>query len=185
MKARILGAAALTLGLGACSGLQVNTDYNPEVDFTQYQTFGWAEGAGSGDDARVDNDLVDQRFRRAVELELGSRGMELATSGQPDVFIGYQIILDDRVNYQTVNTYYSSGWGYRGVYGGVGTSQTTARPYTVGTLIIDVYDAGMRELVWRGSGERNVSQSQARSPQEAQERANDVVARILEEFPVG
>ena len=182
MKARILGAVALTLGLGGCSGIQVNTDYNPDIDFSRYQTFAWAERAGSGDDALIDNELVDRRFRRAVESELASRGMARVSSGQPDLVVGYQLILDDRVDYRTVNTYYGSGWGYRGVYGGVGTSRTTATEYTVGTLIIDFYDARQRELVWRGSGEGKVNQ--ARDPEESQERINQVVTLILQDFPV-
>ena len=183
MRAQILGAAALTLVVCACGGIQVNTDYNPATDFTRYRTFAWAEGSGGGDDHRVNNDLVDQRFRRAIESELVSRGMEKTTSGQPDVFVGYQMALDDRVDYQTINTYYGSGWGYRGVYGGVGATQTTARQYTVGTLVIDVYDALLRELVWRGAGEGKVSQ--ARNPEESQEQINQAVTRILVEFPVG
>ena len=182
MKSRILGAAALTLVVGACSGIQVNSDYNPDIDFTLYRTFAWAEGAGTGDDPRVDNDLVDQRFRRAIESELVSRGMEKTASGQPDVFVGYQMALDDRVSYQTVNSYYGTGWGYRGVYGGVGTSRTTSTEYTVGTLVIDVYDARQRELVWRGSGEGKVNQ--ARDPEESQERINQAVTRIFRDFPV-
>ena len=167
MRARILGAVALTLVVCACGGVQVNTDYNPDIDFTRYRTFAWAEGSGSLDDPRL-TDLVDQRFRRAVESELVSRGMEKTTSGQPDVFVGYQITLDDRVDYRTVNTYYGNAWGYRGVYGGVGTSRTSATEYTIGTLIIDFYDARQRELVWRGSGEGKVNQ--ARDPEESQER---------------
>ena len=181
MRAQILGAVALTLGLSACGGIQVNTDYNPDTDFTRYRTFAWAEGSGSLDDPRM-TDLVDQRFRRAVESELVSRGMEKTTSGEPDVFVGYQIALDDRVDYQTINTYYGGAWGYRGVYGGVVGTQTTATEYTVGTLVIDVYDARQRELVWRGSGEGKVSQ--ARNPEESQERINQVVTRILQDFPV-
>ena len=188
MRARTVGAAALILVMCACSGIQVNTDYNPETDFTRYQTFAWAERAGSGDDALIDNELVDRRFRRALEAEMASRGLQKATSSQPDLVVGYQLILDDRVDYQTVNTYYGSGWGYRGVYGrpvgtvGVGSTRTTAREYTVGTLIIDFYDAGERELVWRGAGEGKVNQ--ARDPEESQERINDVVTLILEDFPV-
>ena len=183
MKAQTLGAAALALVVCACSGIQVNTDYNPEVDFSRYQTFDWAERAGSGDDALIDNELVDRRFRRAVESELASRGLERMRSGQPDLVVGYQLVLDNRVSYQTVNTYYGSGWGYRGVYrGGVATSQTTAREYTVGTLIIDFYDARERELVWRGSGEGKVNQ--ARNPEESQERINQVVTLILADFPI-
>ncbi len=181
MRPRFLGATALIMVMSACSGIQVNTDYNPEVDFSRYQSFAWAERAGSGDDALIDNELVDQRFRRAVESELASRGMQ-KTNGQPDLAVGYQLILDNRVDYQTVNTYYGSRWGYRGVYGGVGTTQTTAREYTVGTLIIDFYDTGSRELVWRGAGEGKVNQ--ARNPQESQERINEVVTLILADFPI-
>lgn len=183
MRAQILGAAALTLVVCACGGIQVNTDYNPETDFTRFRTFAWAEGSGGGGDLRVTGDLMDQRFRRAIESELVSRGMEKTTSGQPDVFVGYQVALDDRIDYQTINTYYGSGWGYRGVYGGVGTTQTTAREYTVGTLVIDVYDARQRELVWRGAGEGKVNQ--ARSPEERQEGINQAVTRIMRDFPVG
>ncbi len=182
MSARIWGAVALTLGLGACGGIQVNTDYNPEIDFTRYRTFDWAEGSGGGADARV-TELVDQRFRRSVEAELASRGMERVTSGQPDVYIGYQVTLDDRVDYQTVNTYYGGAWGYRGVYGGAAGTRTTAREYTIGTLVIDLFDARQRELVWRGVGEAKVNQDQSRTPQESQERANQVAMQILEDFP--
>ncbi len=126
---------------------------------------------------------MDQRFRRAIESELVSRGLEKATSGQPDVFVGYQIALDDRIDYQTINTYYGSGWGYRGVYGGVGNTQTAVREYTVGTLVIDVYDARQRELIWRGAGEGRVNQ--ARSPEQRQEGINQAVTQIMEDFPVG
>ena len=181
MRARILGAAALTLVVCACGGIQVNSDYNPNTDFTRFRTYAWAEGSGSLDDPRM-TDLVDQRFRRAVESELVSRGWEKTASAEPDVFVGYQIALDDRVDYQTINTYYGPGWGYRGVYGNIGTTQTAVREYTVGTLVIDVYDARQRELVWRGSGEDKVDP--AWNPEESQERINQVVTQIMQGFPV-
>ena len=181
MRAQILGAVALTWGLSACGGMQVNTDYNPDVDFTAFRTFAWAEGTGTGDAAEVVGELVDARFRRAVESVMVSKGLE-AASGQPDVFIGYQITLEDQVSYQTVNSYYGTGYGYRGVYGGASTSRTTATQYTVGTLVIDVFDARQRELVWRGVGEAKVNQ-ESRTPQESQERANQVAMLILEDYP--
>jgi hypothetical protein len=108
--------------------------------------------------------------------------MQKAISGQPDVFVGYQVALDDQIDYETINTYWGSGWGYRGVYGGVVGSRTVAREYTVGTLVIDVFDAARRELVWRGAGEGRVNA--ARNPQERQERINQAVTQILEDFPV-
>jgi hypothetical protein len=65
----------------------------------------------------------------------------------------------------------------------VGT-RTTAREYTVGTLVIDLFDARQRELVWRAVGEGKVNEQQ-RTPEESQERINQVVAQILEDFPIG
>ena len=184
MRKPMFAVVALNLALSGCAGIEVSTDYDPEADFTRYQTFAWMEGTGGGiDDPLFSGDLMDQRFRRAIESELVSRGMQKTASGQPDVFVGYQVALDDRVDYQTVNTYYGSGWGYRGVYGGMGATRTIARQYTVGTLVIDVYDARQRELVWRGSGEGRVNQ--ARNPEESQELINQAVTLILEDFPVG
>ena len=183
MRRPILGIVALTVVLSACGGIQVSTDFDPSTNFGGYRTFAWMAGSGEGDDPRVSGDLMDQRFRRAIESELVAKGMQKATSGQPDVFVGYQIALDDRIDYETVNTYWGTGWGYRGVYRGVGTSRTSAREYTLGTLVIDVFDAARRELVWRGAGEGRVDQ--ARDPQERQERINEAVTEIMEDFPVG
>ncbi len=183
MRNPMFAVVALNLALSGCAAIEVNTDFDPATDFTRYQTFAWMEGTGGGNDPRVSGDLMDQRFRRAIESELVSRGMQKAASGQPDVFVGYQVALDDRVDYETINTYYGGGWGYRGVYGVGVASQTTAREYTLGTLVIDVFDAGRRELVWRGTGEGRVDA--ARNPQERQERINEAVTLILEEFPVG
>ncbi len=183
MKNPMFAAVALSLALSGCASIDVTTDYDPTTDFTRYQTFAWMEGTGRGiDDLRLGGDLMDQRFRRAIESELVSRGMRKMESGRPDAFVGYQVALDDRVDYQTVNTYYGAGWGYRGVARiGVGT-QTYAREYTQGTLVIDMFDAARRELVWRGTGEGRVDA--ARNPQERQEKINEAVTLILEDFPV-
>ena len=184
MRRLMFVAAALTLALSACASIDVTTDFDPETDFARLRTFAWMEGSGGGaGDPRVSGDLMDQRFRRAIESELVSKGMQKATSGRPDVFVGYQVALDDQIDYQTISTSYGSGWGYRGVYGGgMVSSQTVARAYTVGTLVIDVFDAARRELVWRGAGEGRVDA--ARNPQERQERINEAVTQILEDFPV-
>ena len=183
MRKQILAAVALTLFLSACAGITVSTDFDPSTNFQSYRTFAWMADSGGGDDPRVSGDLMDQRFRRAIESELVAKGMQKATSGQPDVFVGYQIALDDRIDYETINTYWGSGWGYRGVYSGVGTSRTSAREYTLGTLVIDMFDAARRELVWRGAGEGRVNAAQ--DPQERQERINEAVTKIMEDFPVG
>ncbi len=42
--------------------------------------------------------------------------------------------------------------GYGGYYGGMGTTTTRATTYTDGTLILDAYEPGDKQLVWRGTG---------------------------------
>ncbi len=52
-----------------------------------------------------------------------------------------------------------------------------------GTLVIDILDAGTRDLVWRGSAEGAVLRYDGETA--SQEELDDVAARILGEFPPG
>jgi len=60
-------------------------------------------------------------------------------------------------DHHTLNTYYDNfggGWGWRwgGRFGdGFGTSTTTEDTYTVGTLVVDLFDTSTKKLIWRGS----------------------------------
>ena len=49
------------------------------------------------------------------------------------------------------------GWGYYG-YGSVGPVSTTTRvtEYEKGTLVVDIWDAKTKELVWRGAVTKTV-----------------------------
>ena len=62
---------------------------------------------------------------------------------------------------------------------------TTSRTYEtrgqVGTLFIDIFDAGTKELGWRGTGESKIQE--IRDPQERQARLDEVVRKVMENFP--
>jgi len=187
MKVRIAAILSAALLGSACSGISVNQDFNPATDFSGLRTWDWmAAGNRPSGDPRADNAIVDQRIRSAIEAGMQEKGFTKAQSGEPNFRVGYQVILDDRVDYQTVNDYYGPGWGYRGVYGGyygptMATSQTTARAYTMGTLVIDFFDVGSHELVWRGSAEGKLHEST--DPVKKQDRINEAVEKTLAQFP--
>jgi hypothetical protein len=61
------------------------------------------------------------------------------------------------------------------------TSRTTATTYTMGTLVLDFFDNGSKELVWRGLAEGKIHE--ANTPQERQERANLAIEKIMDQFP--
>lgn len=184
MTRHLFTAVALVLGLGACSSIQTTQDFNPTATFSGLSTFDWMPDPPVQRDTRVDNDLVDQRFKTALEEVLEAKGFEKTSSSRADFRVGYHLALDEEIDYQTLNTYYGAAWGYRGMYGPgpVGVSTVQERRYTVGTLIIDIFDVESQELVWRGSGEGRVSDD-ARTPEERQARVTQAVQLVLERFP--
>ena len=187
MKTHALTAVAVAATLAACSGISTSYDFDPSFDFAEARTWDWmpAPPLRAGD-SRANNRLDDQRIRAAIELAMEDKGMQ-KVDADPDVRVGFHLALDDAVSYETMNSYYGPGWGYgmyRYPYGGTMTTSTTReRRYTIGTLIIDVFDVNAQELIWRGTGEGEVHQ--ARDPQERQERADEAVWQIMRSFPPG
>ena len=183
MNLRNTTVLATALLVSACSGISVNQDFRPGADFSALRTWDWMPGGSPSEFGQ----LVDDRIQGAIETQMGVRGFQKVSSGEPTFRVGYQIITEDHVDYETVNNYYGGGWGYRGVYGrygpAMGSSQTYAREYTDGTLIIDFYDVASRELVWRGSAEGRINESA--DPLKQQERANLAIQKILAQFPPG
>jgi hypothetical protein len=165
--------------LAACSGLSVNQDFQPGTDFSPYQEYAWMENQRPPNN----DEFLGQRIRSAVDGAMQGKGYRPVAANEADFFVGYQLLLEEEVSYQTVNDYWGPGWGYGGYYGGVGTvsSQTTETRYTVGTFVLDFFDASTRNLVWRGSAEGRVHETN--NPEERQQRANDVATAVLAQFP--
>jgi len=175
-----LTAVAVAVSLSACSGLKVNYDFDPNASFSGYSTWAWMEMQPNPQFT----DLQRSRVQSSISSALSAKGMEMVR-GEPDFWVGYQVVLDEEVSYNTVNDYYGGGWGYRGwygpSYGGVATSRTYETRVQVGTLFIDVFDAQSHELVWRGTGESKIQEVQ--DPAERQARLDKAVAKIMENFP--
>ena len=174
--------AAFAIALSACSGLTVNYDFDPSANFTGYSSWTWMEMRANPQLT----DLQQSRVRSSVETALAAKGME-RVRGEPDFWVGFQVILDEEVSYNTVNSYYGGGWGYGGWYGpgyggmAMGSSRTYETRVQVGTLIVDIFDARSKELVWRGTGESKIQEVQ--DPAERQARLDKAVAKIMENFP--
>lgn len=74
----------------SCSSLKVATDYDKEVNFGAYKTFGFSDKTNE----LPVNDLVRKRILNAVVSELTSKG--LTQSEQPDLVIDVMIRTTDR-----------------------------------------------------------------------------------------
>lgn len=153
---KLAGGLALvfsSLLLVACSsGPNIKADYDPTVDFSQYQTFNFYNPLG------IENpnysSILGQMFRETLTRQMELRGYTL--SDNPDLMLNVSAILEDKTKVTTYNDpYYGGYYGYRrGFYDpwagyGYGTS-THVSQYTEGTVNVDMVDAAAKRMVWEG-----------------------------------
>src|SRR5579863_6210397 len=144
-----LFSVALFIALTAAAfAQQVKTDYDHHANFGQYRTYSWEK-------VQTRDPLLVDRIKDAVNRALTAKGWTQVDSGG-DVCI---VAMDITRNQQTLNTFYDGfggGWRWRG-FGGFGDATTTTETYQVGTLVVDLFDAKSKNLIWRGASSDTLS----------------------------
>jgi len=129
----------------ASFGQQVKTDYDRSADFGQYKTYSWEK-------VQTKDPLLVERIKNAVNAALAAKGWTQVDS-DGDVSV---VAMEITQNQQTLNTFYDGfGGGWR--WGGFGNAMTTTENYKVGTLVVDLFDAKTKNLIWRGSSSDTLS----------------------------
>ena len=124
---------------------QVKTDYAHNANFGQYKTYSWEK-------VQTKDPLLVDRIKEAVNGALTAKGWTPVASGG-DVSI---VAMEITHNQQTLNTFYDGfGGGWR--WGGFGDATTTTETYKVGSLVVDLFDAKTKNLIWRGSSSDTLS----------------------------
>ena len=191
-RPRLLVALGV-LGLAGCTSVQTSTNYDPGSvqQLDTYRTYSWLPMKKDGGDSRVYNPIIRARVHQAVDAEMAERGFRQVPPDQkPDFKLGWHGAIDEKVAYDVINNYYGYGWGpwYNSFfgpwgYGGAGLpmSQTVAREYREGTLILDVVDGESNQLVWRGTAEARLSERMGAG--KSQKLINKAVDKLLADFP--
>jgi len=140
----------MILFTGTASAQQVKTDYDRGANFAQYKTYSWQH-------VKTKDPLDVDRIKNAVNAALAAKGWTQANSGG-DVSI---VAMEITRNQQTLNTFYDDfggGWGWRRFGGGgFGEATTTTDTYTVGTVVVDLFDTKTKQLIWRGTSSDTLS----------------------------
>ncbi len=175
--------------LTGCSTLKVTYDYNKNVDFNQfktYQFYGWAKNTD-----KLLNSLDKERIQDAFVQQLKRRGLTY-TKENGDLVIALFFVTKEKSE-TTANTTGAGVYGghYGGYYGygphwgwGPGfnysTTTYTTHDYKEGTLIVNIFDAKDKKLIWEGI----VSDALKENPKGREDRIKNAVARIMENYPV-
>ena len=187
MKTRhtLLLCAGLAVG-GCASGMQVNQDWNPEIDFSSYESFALLDEETTRPTSQA---FFEARVERALASVMEEKGLRL-TDSNPDLLIAWDAATEGKMSVSTYGTSYYGG-SYRGRYGragygwgggvGYGTTTTRVNEWDEGTLVIEIIDTDIEELVYTASGQAKLTENQ--SPEARTERINRAVARILRDYP--
>jgi hypothetical protein len=105
-----------------------------------------------------------------VNAQLQAKGM-MRVDASPNVYVA------THVTTRTVPQVMADGFGPWGFGGGMATVQT----YTEGTLVVDLYDASTRKMVWRGVATATVSDK----PQKNTAKIDKALAKMFERYPPG
>jgi Domain of unknown function (DUF4136) len=153
---------------GVCLLLaSVKTDYDHAADFSLYKTYSWIG-------AKATNDLWAERITQAVDAQLAAKGWVKVESGGDATVSAF----GRTHNEQTLETFYTGfggGWRWRGF----GDATTTVENTPVGTLVVDVFDAKTKHLIWRGSSSETLSEK----PEKNEKKLEKAVEDMFKKFP--
>ena len=147
MQRTIFASVGIVLLFASASfAQQVKTDYDRSANFSQYKTYSWEK-------VQTQDPLWVDRIKEAVNAALTAKGLTPVDSGG-DVAI---VAIEMTKNQQNLNTFYNGfggGWRWGG---GFGDATTTVDNYKVGTLVVDLFDAKTKKIIWRGSSSDTLS----------------------------
>ncbi len=156
LQSKIATSVGLMLLLACVSFAQhVKTDYDHNANFGQYKTYSWS----------------------AVNSALAAKGWtEVPSGGDVEVFA-----IETTQNQQTLDTFYNGFGGGRrwGFGGGFGDATTTVETYTVGTLIVDLFDAKTKKVIWRSSSSDTLSDKADKNTKNLDKGVN----KMFQHFP--
>lgn len=168
--------AALALASTAAFAQDVKTDYDHAANFAAIKTFQAKIATGWG------NQISEKRVLDEFTQALTEKGWK-SVDANPDAVV---LLHGATEKQKSLNTFYSGGYGgygYRGWggMGGMGTATTTTSEFLVGTLVVDIYDAKTKSLMFRGTATDELSDK----PEKNQKKLQKASDKMFKDFPPG
>lgn len=178
-----LTLVALVAMLGAVSLAETKSDYDHRYRLARGSAWDFRTQKNTAKDSFGNNGLWDQRVCDDLARRFAAMGLMRAGAAAPDLLVSYH--LGARQGYETeylnngFPVYYGrfgyrrhwAGWGF-----GWGTTTVLKIPYMKSTLVMDVYDARTKQLVWRGYDTKTINYNKA------DKTIDDAVGHLMKRF---
>jgi hypothetical protein len=167
MRARFMLCALLvSIASTMVVAQQVSVNYNHSQDFTQFHTYAWENNNPN----QISNSILAQAALSDIDTALQGKGLsKVDLSASPDLILLLSGGLQQQTSY--------SAWGMRGFGGGMGG--ITPQQNVVGTMVVDLYDAKNKQLVWRGLGQNTLSSNGNKN----QQTVDNAVKKMFKQYP--
>jgi hypothetical protein len=186
-----LCASALAACEGAGGHVTVLSAGSPAV--APGATYAWAPplAVDRPRDPRVDNDIIRNRIRGAIDANLAAKGYRrIDDPKQANLLVTYHLGIQSKTEYQ-VDSFGGSPagvtCGFRGCVSGYGWGlygppSTSVRPinYNEGQLLLDLTDASSGQLAWQAVSRRRVVGEDA-----TEATLSAIVADMVKDLPGG
>jgi Domain of unknown function (DUF4136) len=173
MRIATLLTAAVMAWLGTTVlASTVTYDYDRTVNFSKFRTYSWVRGTP------VKDDLNHQRILGAVDAQLALRGFtRVGTGDRPDVLVAYHAKFDESLQ---INAFGSGGWGPYGL-GGSRIGSARADRVTIGSLVVDMTDASVNRIVWRGTASQDLDPRA--NAEKKDENITKAIGKMFKNYP--
>jgi hypothetical protein len=161
-----LVAALLLATAGTLAAQDVRYNFMPRTDFSKYHTYKWVNIAGAHPDQ-----IMDAEIKQSVDSQLASKGMTKTDSDKADLYIGYQTAVSQETQWDA--------FGSRAF--GMGTGSWTSSTISVGTLVLDLYDPGTKQLVWIGRATKTIDPGS--NHEKNMKNLDKAVGKLLTNYP--
>jgi hypothetical protein len=177
MMRRLSIAAALVFAGVTAFAQDVKVDFDKDANFVAIKTFAVKIGTS------WNNPISEKRITEEIQQALTEKGWTATDAEQADAIV---LLHGATEKQKSLNTFYSGGYGgygYRGWggMGGMGTATTTTSEYLVGTLVVDIFDAKSKALMFRGTASDEISDK----PEKNIKKVQKVADKMFKDFPPG
>jgi len=183
----LVAMALVFTGVSLAAGIKIKTQEDKTFDFTELRTYAWHLDGPSpvkilqntGDDPAQIRANLEPTVLAAVERELAKKGFTKATSGTPDLYLDYYLLVGPGFSSQYQGQFVGAipEWGLPDF----AMSATSYKAFEQGSLIIDVMSAKMQQIVWRVVAEAEIDRQ--RAPDQRAKIISDAVTAMLKKFP--
>ncbi|WP_127717071.1 DUF4136 domain-containing protein [Halobacteriovorax sp. HLS] len=179
MKIVLLLLAVITLS--SCGSLKTDINYDKNIDFSKYKTISWVDMKGKLSSYHLNQD-ADVKAKKFIESQIEKAGLKFVEGNDSDLIINYLIQQNRAIDVRSFDVSFGYHPYSTGMYGTYNTlTYVSTRENESGALMLDLVDRKSKQLVWRGSANKNFAERS--TPQDKLEAFVKIIEKITKNFP--